>query len=172
MVRSNNVKLSLSRVEGSVQTLVMILVALLMHETGLVLLDEPDLSLHPPKIRELARLLAGPRQNKQLLIITHSHEMLLERDLPAIHHLSLDEYGHSVVQRFEDIARGGRQALAPTIRELFFSKYILFVEGQSDEYFWRIAFRTISESIELQRESIIDIHLYSLLHHSYFKRPK
>lgn len=157
-ITQGTVELELSEINGAAVTLLMVLVALYSVDNGTIILDEPDLSMHPVMINGLRRLLyeenmAVPN-TRHLLTITHSREMLYGVPPQSIYHFHQDAACQAVVHNLGQSFNldNSRIILDPISQDIFFAHRILFVEGISDYQLIHILINTINKSSELQSE--------------------
>ena len=109
-----------------------------------IAIDEPELSLHPPAQKRLARYLAEIACNRQVIVTTHSPYFIDWDDLIAgarIYRLAYRNIGidaralaaetiESVGTFFNDWQKPN--LLDPVAREIFFADSAVFFEGQED----------------------------------------
>lgn len=113
----------------------------------LLIIDEPELSLHPQGQRTLANLLAAHCTDRQILIATHSPHFVRWADLEAgaqivrvakrddkkseaRHIPTVAGYKDKLLAMDEDWMKP--QLLDSVAKELFFADNVVFVEGQED----------------------------------------
>jgi hypothetical protein len=127
-----------------IASLFRIVLALYDPEESLVVIDEPELSLHPQAQKRLARFISEKASHRQIIICTHSPYFLRWSDLSsgaAIYRLRQDRYGiklkrltgrtiASLNKLTDDWQKP--QLLDAVAKEVFFADEVLFLEGQED----------------------------------------
>ncbi|HEX6897527.1 MAG TPA: AAA family ATPase, partial [Bryobacteraceae bacterium] len=70
----------------------------------LMVLNEPETSLHPDLLPALARLIAAASRRTQVIVVSHSSQLAAElTHVPACHSIRIEkEYGETVICRTED----------------------------------------------------------------------
>lgn len=112
----------------------------------ILLIDEPELSLHPQALKRLAGLISRESKKTQVIICTHSPYFVDWSDVEKGAHvirINKDKKDHSIVKTL----KGGEsyfskitslqdyqkpQLLDLVAKEIFFSDAVVFVEGQED----------------------------------------
>ena len=120
------------------------------HLDKMLIIDEPELSLHPQAQKQLAKIVSEHAANRQILICTHSPYFINWTDLQngaefirlnkqntkcAVHKLGLKldrkgGYFNLFNQSLDEWQRP--QFLDTVAKELFFTNKVLFLEGQED----------------------------------------
>lgn len=109
-----------------------------------IVIDEPELSLHPQAQRRLADFISTKAAQRQIIVCTHSPYFVNWSDLNAnahIYRLRQDRNGidprqlssgavTGLKKLFEDWEKP--QLLDPVAREVFFADEVVFFEGQED----------------------------------------
>lgn len=128
------------------------------HSEFLLLVDEPEISLHPHAQRALASRLRQTAE--QTLIATHSSNVLDQADPRRVVRLKDSEDGVAPASAAAisdaDAARLVRIS-DPRTAEAFFARHVLIVEGESDQ----VAVRTLAERLgrDLDAEGISVVSL-------------
>jgi len=133
-----------------VQSFSSILISLVQQLTPLVLLDEPEAFLHPPQIRELARIIATETPSEtQVVVSTHSDDFVrgiidfagTRASVVRINRTNLDGREINQVKKLEadQISNLWNDPLLKTSDVLtsLFHKVAIIVEGDSDARFIR-----------------------------------
>jgi len=127
-----------------IASLFRIVLALYDPEESFVVIDEPELSLHPQAQKRLAKYISTKARERQIVLCTHSPHFLSWGDLAAgaaIYRLRQDRYGIQVNRLSQNtIASLGKlsddwqkpQLLDAVAKEVFFADEVLFLEGQED----------------------------------------
>ena len=127
-----------------IASLFRIVLALYDPEESLVVIDEPELSLHPQAQKRLARLVSDKARDRQIILCTHSPYFLNWKDLAvgaAIYRLRQDRWGVQINRLAEHTISSLHklsddwqkpQLLDAVAKEVFFSDEVLFLEGQED----------------------------------------
>ncbi|WP_207103096.1 ATP-dependent nuclease [Paracoccus shandongensis] len=111
-----------------------------------IILDEPELSLHPDGQKRLYEVLRKYSKERQIIIATHSPHCIHWPDLTSgtkVYRIAQDEDGHSfafvasdsVLKDVYNVAHKdfkNRKLFDYLAKEIFFSSSALFVEGQED----------------------------------------
>ena len=93
----NNAWMPWSQLSDGTKRLFYLIIETISKETGLVLLDEPELGVHPHQFNLIMDFLKEESQNKQIIISTHSPQ--------ALNHLAPNELSH-VLLTFYDSKKG------------------------------------------------------------------
>lgn len=112
---------------------------------SVVVIDEPELSLHPELVKRLAETLMKHSANKQVVIFTHSAHLLPWRAVEngaTIARVFREHGGSFVGQATETVAsqvaalhkdwRNPHVLSAPAVEALFLDDEVIIVEGQED----------------------------------------
>lgn len=136
-------------------SLLYILNALYDSEPGtLLVLDEPELSLHPQAVRRLGRVLANFSADRQIVVFTHSVQLLSWNDveqgaeIARVYKMGADskiaQAGRATINEVSK-ARGGWRnphTLGIDANEAFFlDDGVIVVEGQEDAALLPVVFR-------------------------------
>ena len=97
----NDVKIPAPFISDGTSTIMAILIALYFQEGEVVLIEEPERHIHPSLITELMLLMESV-EDKQVIITTHSPEILKYAELENINFISRDENGFSNIQKVID----------------------------------------------------------------------
>lgn len=118
-------------------------------ENSLVIIDEPELSLHPQLQRNLYFALRVASANHQLLVLTHSPHLVSWNDIcrhGTLARARLNGAGHSELKAASNSTLARLRALAvdditsrkfydAVCKELFFSDEAVLVEGSDDVHY-------------------------------------
>ena len=107
----NDIKIPAPFVSDGTSTIMAILIALYFQEGDIILIEEPERHIHPSLIAQLMLMMESA--NKQVIITTHSPELLKYNELENLLFISRDENGFSNVQRVID-----NDVVRPFIEEL------------------------------------------------------
>ena len=90
--------------DGTLRYLLWIAVLLTPRPPTLMVLNEPETSLHPDLLPALARLIAAASRRTQVIVVSHSSQLAAElTHVPACHSIRIEkEYGETVICRTED----------------------------------------------------------------------
>ena len=117
--------------------------------TKTVLLDEPTRGMHPLQVRRLRRILSQKSKERNKVIIVTSHTPDLLHGSPIDHTFRFRRFasGFSEIRRVtsEQSAREARFIGAAETRELFFTRRIIWVEGDTDRRFCDAMLKLIDE---------------------------
>ena len=119
---------------------------------GLIIIDEPEIHLHYQFQFEYLKILEklAEEQRVQYVIVTHSEGFIGNKTIGHVKRFSLDEGRNSVVCT-PDI-REDQKKLVEILnntwaaRVLFLDR-VLLVEGQDDEYFFRVAIKKLQSEL-------------------------
>jgi len=120
-----------------------------LNEGDVLLLDEPELSLHPQAQRRLHRLVAKAAEKNQIIVATHSPYFVSWEDTSrgaTVYRAFQDLDGQSKLHRLSDETIAGimpitrqdlknRKLYDVVSKEVFFADNVLFTEGQEDVHF-------------------------------------
>ena len=122
-------------------------IALALYDPALdscVVIDEPELSLHPQGQKRLAQFISNKAAQRQIILCTHSPYFVNWTDLAAgaqIYRLHQKRHGIELKKLTEEAIGGLKrlfedwekpQLLDPVAREVFFADEVVFFEGQED----------------------------------------
>lgn len=124
---------------------------------ALLLLEEPELYLHPHANRHMAKVLRSfcDDEGVQLILSTHSAQYLLDRDIPEIALVRKSGMETTVKQitNFVDKVKL-RKELTTSNLELFFSDKVVLVEGQSDKIIIQPLARSVNVDFDFDKKNI------------------
>lgn len=126
-------------------SIIRILAHLFEERASGLIIDEPELSLHPLTQKRLSKLIARYAQKRQIIISTHSPYFLsweflkngaaLNRIMKSGQEAS-KIYTLGKYEKYKNLIKGGNwqqpHLMDITAKEIFFHENILFVEGQED----------------------------------------
>ncbi len=127
-------------------TVIRILLQLYVEKTNPIIIDEPELSLHPSAQRKLIKVLAEYSQRRQIVISTHSPYMVSWEYLKngaVVNRVVKEEDKKSVIFSIQDFSTYNTLinidnwqmpfAMDEVAKEIFFMEDgVLFLEGQED----------------------------------------
>ena len=96
----NDVKIPAPFISDGTSTIMAILIALYFQDNDIILIEEPERHIHPSLINQLMLMMESA--NKQVIITTHSPELLKYSELEDILFISRDEKGFSDIKRIID----------------------------------------------------------------------
>ena len=119
---------------------------------GLIVIDEPEIHLHYQFQSKYLKILEdlAKEQKIQCILVTHSEGFISDDTIKYIKRFSLNEERNSVVCA-PDIREDQRKLIEIlnntwAARVLFLDR-VLLVEGQDDEYFFRVAIRKLQPEL-------------------------
>lgn len=128
-----------------VVSIMRIVAHLVLHSNRLLVIDEPELSLHPAAQKKLRLVLAEASKRQQIVIATHSPYLLdwkYIKNGATLHRIVKTDNSIANIHTLKSyntyapLLNGGnwRQPYATDVvaKEIFFSEKILFLEGQED----------------------------------------
>lgn len=125
---------------------VMLIIALMvLYDDRMLVIDEPELSLHPEAQKRLKKVLAKAAQRQQIVLSTHSPHMVDWKYIEngaILHRVVKDQnntsstYTMQEYPKYRSLLNGGNwkqpYLVDAVAKEIFFSDNILFLEGQDD----------------------------------------
>ncbi len=87
--------------DGTIRFLLLMTILYSPKKNSVICIDEPELGLHPDMINTLAEAIKYASKTSQLIISTHSAELLNHFDLGSIRVFEKDENNATVVQKYE-----------------------------------------------------------------------
>jgi AAA15 family ATPase/GTPase len=82
-----------------------IIIAIYFEKGSSLIIEEPERNIHPALVSKLAGMFKDVSSKRQLIITTHSPELLKFIDLDNIYFIKRDECGHSVIIQPKKIKR-------------------------------------------------------------------
>lgn len=145
-ISSNGTRHKTELLGDGVITAIRILVQLFANKENALIIDEPELSLHPSAQRKLLQLLGEYSEKRQIIISTHSPYMMsweFFKNGAVINRVAKENdtfskiYSVTEYSKYSNLMNGGNWqmpfAMDEVAKELFFmSDGILFLEGQED----------------------------------------
>ena len=107
----NDVKIPAPFISDGTSTIMAILIALYFQDGEIILIEEPERHIHPSLINQLMLMMESV--DKQVIITTHSPELLKYSELEDILFISRDNNGFSSIKRIID-----NDVIKPFIEEL------------------------------------------------------
>ena len=107
----NDVKIPAPFISDGTSTIMAILIALCFQEGQIILIEEPERHIHPSLINQLMLMMESV--DRQVIITTHSPEILKYSELENILFISRDDNGFSDIKRIID-----NDLVKPFIEEL------------------------------------------------------
>ena len=138
---TENVTYDINNVGQGMQTLVLMLSTILLLKPSIVLMDEPEVHMHPSLIKEFVKYIQLLSVDTQFIITTHSLVLIQEVGLDKVFSLKneLDQKG-IIVSKVED-----KNKLLETVQQLGYEidtltytlkpSVFIFTEGPSDKDF-------------------------------------
>lgn len=90
--------------DGQLQMLIQLTALFSEENNNLILLDEPDLSLHPWALSVLAKAIETAAKEKQVVIATHSPVLMSQFEPEYLLAMGLDNSGQTVMKRVSEMA--------------------------------------------------------------------
>jgi predicted ATP-dependent endonuclease of OLD family len=138
----------LSDTGDGITNLIRIIYALVTSAKGdCLIIDEPELSLHPQLQRNLYRLLLNYSRDRQVMVVTHSPHFVGWKEISScstLFRIYIDEDGHSIIASPSKEAFSAVKAHAnitsrkfydAVCKELFFADRAVLVEGADDVHY-------------------------------------
>lgn len=132
--------ITIERLGGGFRRVLVMLMYALHPEFSVVLIDEPEIHLHPGLIKRLLKIFKGGMTN-QLIVTSHSPLFITAYTLPHVYRVLKDEQGSHVYSLAQQPGHLNQQRLVQEINadnmEMFFADKVLLVEGVSDRILMR-----------------------------------
>lgn len=153
-LKKNNLEIEIDTVSSGEREIINFIFGLFLEQLkdGIVIIDEPELHLHPNWQKKLIKILKEEtkNQNIQIIFVTHSSSFISYNVLNNIYRI-YKENSYSKCIRIDDLLQDGndenfRKNLcvvnATNNEKIFFANNVILVEGVTDE----ILFKKIYES--------------------------
>jgi ABC-type Mn2+/Zn2+ transport system ATPase subunit len=129
-------------------------------EAKTILLDEPTRGMHPLQIRRLQRILSQKslQRDKVIIVATHAPDMVHTSQINQILRFQQLHSGFIEVRRTsaDHDNRDIRFISSVESRELFFTRRIIWVEGDTDRRFCEAMLKLIDEGNDVLWSTLID----------------
>jgi predicted ATP-dependent endonuclease of OLD family len=142
-VIKGNHAISIEQSASGLQEVLYLLITIIGEDGKILLLDEPELHLHPTMQKKIQNLLVESKEkrNNQIILITHSPYLTPLDELTNTWRFFMTEGGtstHNVVNIFSQLKEADQKNLLlkfrkPEVRSVLFSKGVILVEGISDK---------------------------------------
>lgn len=127
--------MSINQISGGTRDIFTVIFLLQFSTASTIILDEPGASLHPPLRRQLLDLLME-KLDRQLVVITHSQELIDPKMFPYTYHCHNKSNKGTIADRLESVITSEKERsmiLEPSLKSLLFAERVLFVEGNTDD---------------------------------------
>lgn len=128
------------------------------HKDSIIIVDEPELHLHPKWIAFLREILRDYafNENNQLMVITHSASFINTSTYPYITRVYKTSKGNSQLFKvFCDNMGETKEKLhfinATNNEKVFFSDFVVMVEGDTDEIVYKQILEQIKEELKINK---------------------
>ncbi len=135
ILKTGNKRLSLSHYGSGIHELIILCCGILLHPEAIILLEEPELHLHPHLQRKFMKFLLKTKNT--YFVSTHSNNFLdMTNKLVSVYHVEL-ESNLSTITLCDTSAKSlsAIQDLGYKASDLLQSNCIIWVEGPSDRYY-------------------------------------
>jgi len=171
-VIKHNYPIAIEKTASGLYEILFLLTTIIGENGKILLLDEPELHLHPTMQKRILNLLSESKvqSGNQIVMITHSPYLVSKEEIDTTWRFSKTESGtkaHNLGRVFLELESQEQQKLtmnlsSPIIRSLLFSRGVIFVEGLSDKIVVEQVDRYLSNknkgaNIDENEWSIIDI---------------
>lgn len=149
----DDLKIEIDTISSGEREIINFIFGLFLEELndGIVIIDEPELHLHPNWQKKLIQILKEETENKniQIIFVTHSSSFISYNILNNIYRI-YKENGFSKCVRISDLLQDGNDSFRKNLsvinatnnEKIFFANSVILVEGITDE----ILFKKIYES--------------------------
>jgi len=169
-VIKNNYPIAIEQTASGLYEILFLLTTIIGESEKILLLDEPELHLHPTMQKRILNLLSESKiqSGNQIIMITHSPYLVSIEEIDTTWRFSKRESGtkaHNLGRIFLELESQEQQKLtlklsSPIIRSLLFSRGVIFVEGLSD----KIAVEQIDRYLSTKNEGAnIDENEWSII---------
>lgn len=137
-------------------------------ENGLIVIDEPELHLHPQLQKRLLSLLekVGTALKLQCIIATHSSLLINEDNIQYVHRFFMKDHASRVVaplHAYHEQEANLVQILRFTnTAKIFFVNKIIMVEGEIDELFFGYYLNYLSEHHPERAKKIMNYEIINI----------
>ena len=132
--------ITIDRLGGGFRRVLVMLMYALHPDYSVVLIDEPEIHLHPGLIKRLLKIFTGGTMN-QMIVTSHSPLFINAYTLPHVYRVLKDEEGSHVYSLAQKPGHLNQRRLVQEINadnmEMFFADKVLLVEGVSDRILMR-----------------------------------
>ncbi len=177
-----NYPISIEETASGIHEILLLLTAIIGESEKVVLLDEPELHLHPQMQKKILELISKSKneEKNQILLITHSPYLTSAEEINSTWRFSATDTGtkvHNVgevISELQNVLEENKQKQisiklsSPDIRSILFSQGVILVEGPSDKIVVEQIDRFLSEkgkgaNLDENEWSIIDMNTKSNL---------
>ncbi len=99
---NNKLKLPATFISDGTIEIITLIDILFFERRNFVAIEEPEKNLHPALLQKLIELMKGASKNKQLIITTHSPEIINYVDIKNIFIIKRDKDGFSIIKKAEN----------------------------------------------------------------------
>jgi predicted ATP-dependent endonuclease of OLD family len=135
---------AMEQTASGIHEILLLLTAIIGESDKVLLLDEPELHLHPTMQKRILNLLiceSKAKDHNQIMLITHSPYLTYTDNMDTIWRLTKTEEGTKVhnlgevLSSFEDEEKQkiAIKLASPDLRSILFSRGVILVEGPSDK---------------------------------------
>jgi predicted ATP-dependent endonuclease of OLD family len=146
LVKNNGLNHKIHLGGSGVKKVILICAALILNKQDILILDEPEQSLHPKMLKNLSKVLSEETKGRQIIVITHSPYLVNWQDLlngASFVRTNITKKGCTInnlilTTEFQKLIYNNIYGLRGHIlfslkaNELFFYDNVLLVEGQED----------------------------------------
>lgn len=151
--------ITIDRLGGGFRRVLVILLYALHPEYSIVMIDEPEIHLHPGMIKKLLKILSS-RATCQIIMTTHSPLFVTAYTLRQVYRVLKDADGSHVYSLAQNPSQFDQERLVQELNadnlEMFFADKVLLVEGVSD----RILMRGLIDRFYQGPDDIKVIHVH------------
>jgi ABC-type lipoprotein export system ATPase subunit len=142
-VIKDNYPIPIEETASGIHEILLLLTAIIGESQKIVLLDEPELHLHPTMQKRILNLISesSTKENNQIILITHSPYLTSAEEINATWRFSATNIGtkvHNLGKVLSNLENRDQQKIAlnfsnPVVRAVLFSHGVILVEGPSDK---------------------------------------
>ncbi|AJZ75174.1 AAA family ATPase [Candidatus Nitrosotenuis cloacae] len=162
--KTSKLHYSIDQVGSGISEILYLVTTAFGTENSVILMDEPTLNLHPPKMRALISKIQENETN-QFIIITHSpeltHYLIFEKSANIIYVKRANEQSKISIINKEEFDQQRSRLKHQIDTRIFFAKCVILTEGESDKNLFGIAeyLQTIEPDLNLANNDVLVVNV-------------